>query len=55
MRHIFLSYLLYQVHKAGELLCVGDSHGSASVIELDHSLATCTKLDRGNAGDMFDR
>ena len=28
---------------------------SASLIQLDQSLASCSKLDRTNANDMFDR
>ena len=28
---------------------------SASLIQLDNSLASCSKLDRTNANDMFDR
>ena len=37
------------------MLCVGASDGSTSVIQLDESLSTCSKLDRTNANDMFDR
>ena len=37
------------------MLCVGASDGTTSLIQLDESLATCSKLDRTNANDMFDR
>ena len=36
-------------------MCVGASDGTTSLIQLDESLATCSKLDRTNANDMFDR
>ena len=44
-----------KIHETGRLLCVGASDGTASLIQLDESLATCSKLDRTNANDMFDR
>lgn len=44
-----------QIHEAGGLICVGAADGSASLIQLDSSLASCSKLDRTNASDMFDR
>ena len=34
---------------------MGASDGTTSLIQLDESLATCSKLDRTNANDMFDR
>ena len=37
------------------MLCVGAADGTSSLIQLDESLATCSKLDRTNANDMFDR
>ena len=45
----------FQIHETGRLLCVGASDGTTSLIQLDESLATCSKLDRTNANDMFDR
>ena len=51
----FVCNTALQVHKAGQLIRVGDSRGSASVIELDKSLVNSSKLDRSNASDMFDR
>ena len=44
-----------KIHETGRLLCVGASDGTTSLIQLDESLATCSKLDRTNANDMFDR
>ena len=44
-----------QIHESGRLLCVGAADGTSSLIQLDESLATCSKLDRTNANDMFDR
>ena len=34
---------------------MGAADGTSSLIQLDESLATCSKLDRTNANDMFDR
>ena len=44
-----------QIHESGRLLCVGAADGTTSLIQLDESLASCSKLDRTNANDMFDR
>ena len=49
------NYSILQIHKSGRMMCVGASDGSTSVIQLDESLSTCSKLDRTNANDMFDR
>ena len=45
----------WQIHESGRLVCVGAADGTSSLIQLDESLATCSKLDRTNANDMFDR
>ena len=44
-----------EIHESGRLLCVGAADGTTSLIQLDESLASCSKLDRTNANDMFDR
>ena len=53
--HHIMSQSCHQIHESGRLLCVGAADGTTSLIQLDESLATCSKLDRTNANDMFDR
>ena len=53
--HQNMSQSWLQIHESGRLLCVGAADGTTSLIQLDESLATCSKLDRTNANDMFDR
>ena len=43
------------MHGSGQLMAVGGADGVSSLIQLDKSLTNCSKLDRTNANDMFDR